>query len=375
MSARTSTPSRTPLVLQIFVSILVIALSSVLVAGVLIRRALETTFAEYLTGLPDAMGAGRGMGRRLLGAAEQTFVGNVDRSIWIAALVAIVIAAIGALLLARLLSRPLSRLTSSAARFASGDLDERVAVAGPREVAELADAFNDMADSLGVAETLRRRLVADVAHELRNPIAALRAQLEGVSEGVLAMDAERAASLVADVNQLTRLVEGLQTLSIAEAGRLPYVMEPIDLMGVVEAEIERARPLLHGGVEMRILAAQGRFVCVADELRIASVVRNLLSNAMRHTHEGSITAHLEIDHGALRVAVIDTGEGIPAADLPFIFERFYRADSARAHDTGGAGIGLAIAKRIVEDHGGTMFASSEAGVATTVGFELPLSAE
>jgi len=362
---------RTPLIWQVFISVLLIALSSVLVAGVLIRRALDSTFTAYLSGLPDPTGTGHGMGRRLLGAAEQTFIANVDKGIWLAALVAIVIAALGALFVARRVSRPLSRLTASASRFAAGALDERVDTSGPREVGELADAFNDMADSLGEAEALRRRLVADVAHELRNPVAALRAQLEGVAEGVIEMDDARAASLVDDVNQLSRLVEDLQTLSVAEAGRLPYLIQRIDLTDVVASEVDRAKPHAGEAVQISIDASGASFDVDADASRVASVVRNLLSNAVRHTHAGSIRVILRAPDGLVRVEVHDTGEGIPAKDLPYIFERFYRADSARAQDTGGAGIGLAIAKRIIEDQGGTMFASSDPGQGAIVGFELP----
>lgn len=372
MSATRDPASRAPLVYQVFVSILLVALSSVLVAGLLIRRSLNTTFAAYVAALPESANTmGRGMGRRILGAAEQSYIAQVDRSIWIAALAAIVIAAVGALLLARRVSHPLSRLTSSAKRFAAGALDERVQTEGPREIGELADAFNDMAGSLGEAEALRRRLVADVAHELRNPIAALRAQLEAVSEGVLVMDAARSDSLVADVNQLSRLVEDLQMLSVAEAGHLPYVMERLDLAGIVERETEAITSTLRDGVCAQVVGPPNPAMVLADQLRIASVVRNLLSNAARHTHAGSINVSVLSKNGRVRVEVADTGEGIPKADLPYIFERFYRADSARAQDTGGAGIGLAIARRIVEDHAGTVFASSDEGRGATVGFELP----
>ncbi|MDO9108777.1 MAG: HAMP domain-containing sensor histidine kinase [Coriobacteriia bacterium] len=372
MSATRNPASRAPLVYQIFISILVVALSSVLVAGLLIRRSLNLTFTAYVAALPEPVNAmGRGMGRRILGAAEQSYIAQVDRSIWIAALVAIVIAAVGALLLARRVSHPLSQLTGSAKRFAEGALDERVETDGPREIGELADAFNDMAGSLGEAEALRRRLVADVAHELRNPIAAIRAQLEAVSEGVLAMDEARADSLVADVNQLSRLVEDLQMLSVAEAGHLPYVMERLDLLGIVHREAEAISSVLRDGVRTEVVGSPSQAYVLADELRLASVVRNLLSNAARHTHTGSISVSVLSVNGRVRVEVTDTGEGIPTADLPYIFERFYRADSARAQDTGGAGIGLAIARRIVEDHAGTVFASSVEGRGATVGFELP----
>jgi signal transduction histidine kinase len=230
-----------------------------------------------------------------------------------------------------------------------------------------------MADSLSQAEVTRRRLVADVAHELRNPVAALRAQLEGVAEGVIVMDGVRADSLVDDVLHLSRLVTDLQELSIAEAGRLVYTRAPFDLAQIVQAEADRMRPLMTEGAEVIVTADGGPFMVDADEHRIAQVLRNLLSNASRHTVSGSVTIRVARVGTSARVEVIDTGEGIDEADLPHIFERFYRADTARASDTGGAGIGLAITRAIVQDHGGTVFAQSEPGSGATVGFELPLT--
>ncbi|MDO8987251.1 MAG: ATP-binding protein, partial [Coriobacteriia bacterium] len=134
---------------------------------------------------------------------------------------------------------------------------------------------------------------------------------------------------------------------------------------------EAISSVMRDGVRTEVVRSPSQANVIADELRIASVVHNLLSNAARHTHTGSISVSVLSVNGRVRVEVTDTGEGIPTADLPYIFERFYRADSARAQDTGGAGIGLAIARRIVEDHAGTVFASSVEGRGATVGFELP----
>lgn len=360
--------SRTPLVFQVFGSILLVTLASVLATGLLVRTALSEQFELYLSSLP---GQGRGMGRMLLGSAEQTFIAQVDLWILISALGSIVLAILVALLVARRIARPIVELTSEVDQFARGDLERRVEIDGSAEVGELADAFNGMADSLSQAEVMRRRLVADVAHELRNPVAALRAQLEGVAEGVIDMDERRAASLVDDVLHLSRLVADLQELSIAEAGRLQYVRTQFDLVDAARAEAERMSLTMPEGVELRVEAHGGPFMVNADEHRIAQVLRNLLSNAARHTFHGSVTVRLDASQAAVRVAVIDTGEGISADDLPHIFDRFYRADAARASDTGGAGIGLAIARTIVEDHGGSVFAESESGSGATVGFELP----
>lgn len=361
---------RVSLALQVFASILVVALGVVLAVGLIARTALARAFDAYLASLPTPRGMG--MGRHMiLGAAEQTFIASVDRSVYVGAIVAVVIAAVAALLLAAYLSRPLRRLETAAEGLAEGDLTHRVDLAGPAEVAALGDAFNRMADSLEDAESLRRRLVADVSHELRNPIAAARAQAEGMAEGVIPAEPERLASLVEDMQHLSALVDDLQVLAVAEAGRLAYTMEPLDLGELVERETKRSAPLASQGVEVALRGTNAPVVVAGDERRLSEVMRNLLSNAVRHTREGSVTVSVEQVGDVAEVRVSDTGEGIPSADLPYVFERFYRADSARAADTGGAGLGLAISRRIVEDHGGGMFAESVVGQGTTIGFRLP----
>ena len=364
---------RLSLVFQMFISILLVALAAVLAVGLIARDALARAFDTYLATLPTpAGGMHMGRGRAMLGAAEQAFVATVDRSVYLGAFVAIVIAAVAALLLARYLSRPMRELETAAENLAAGDLAHRVDIAGPAEVAALGDAFNSMADSLEQAEILRRRLVADVAHELRNPIAAARAQAEGMAEGVLVADTATLDSLVEDLQHLSALVDDLQDLAVVEAGRMYYELAPVDLTDLARREAERARATARDGVSVVINAADGGLLVSADERRLSQVLRNLLTNATRHTPHGSVTVSVARNGGNAEVRVIDTGEGIPEADLAHIFERFYRADAARAAKTGGAGLGLAISKSIVEDHSGTMFAESVEGAGTTVGFSLPL---
>lgn len=358
---------------RVFGAILAVALAAIALTGLVARRALSSAFASYLETLPPRTGMGGGMGRQMmLGTAEQAFLAGVDRGIAISAVVAIALAALGAWLLARHLTDPLRRLTGAARALAAGDLEHRVVTEGPAEVLELAEAFNGMADSLQEAEALRRRMVADVAHELRNPIAALRAQVEGVAEGVLPADDAHLASLVEDVGTLSRLVDDVQELSVAEAGRLRYEVADFDVCAVVAAEIDRVRILAQPGVLVSASCPEHPVIVGGDEFRVAQVVRNLLSNAARHTRHGSVSVAVEQDGGLVRVTVTDTGEGISAADLPHIWERFYRADASRAASTGGTGVGLAIARRIVEDHGGRVLATSEPGAGSTVGFEVPV---
>lgn len=365
---------RVSLVFQVFISILIVALGAVLAVGLIARNALPKAFDAYLATLPTpAGGQHMGRGRMMLGAAEQTFIATVDRSVYLGAFVALVIAAIAALLLARYLSQPMRRLETAAGQLADGDLTHRVHVAGPAEVAALGDAFNSMADSLEEAEVLRRRLVADVAHELRNPLAAARAQAEGMAEGVLATDSARLESLVEDLLHLSVLVDDLQELAIADAGKMHYEMASFDLAGLARREAERASATAPEEVALSFDAPNDELLVFGDERRLSQVLRNLLSNAVRHTTSGSVTVAVAQSDKSVEVCVTDTGEGIPPDDLPHIFERFYRADSARASHTGGAGLGLAISSTIVKDHGGEMFATSPSGGPTTVGFTIPTS--
>lgn len=368
---------RSRLIWQVFLSILVVSLTSIFAAGVIAREALSSAFEAYLIAAPTHMGIvqGHGMGRVFIGVAEQSFMSGVDRGIVLSSIVAVGFAAVAALLLARYLTRPLRRLTAGAKAVAAGNLDHRVQVAGPGEVEELADAFNEMAVSLQMGEDLRRRMVSDVAHELRNPVTALRAQAEAVAEGILPMDEHRIASIVEDLAHLSRVIEDLQELSTAESGGLRYERERFDMCELARREVERGSLMTGGAVSMDVACDGETLLVEADAFRVAQVLRNLLGNAARHTHEGSITVRVERVDGWVRVAVEDTGEGIPAADLPRIFERFYRADAARAASTGGTGLGLAISKHVVEDQGGAVFAASTEGVGSIVGFSLPMSAE
>ena len=360
--------------LQVFLSVLLVALGGVLAVGLIAREALSAAFDAYLASLPTPMGAMAGrphMGRALLGAAEQTFVASVDRSVFIAGALAVVVAAVVAVLLARYLARPIRRLEGAAEEIASGDLSHRVDTAGPAEVVRLGEAFNRMADSLEQGEELRRRMVADVSHELRNPLTAARAQAEGMAEGVLATDPARLESLADDLRHLSALVEDLQELAVADAGQLRYDFAPMDLAKLAQAEVARAQERVAAGVTITVEVDSAAEV-LGDELRLSQVIRNLLSNALRHTREGSVdvTVRRAAD-GWVELRVRDSGEGIPEADLLHVFERFFRADAARAADTGGAGLGLAIASHIVADHGGTMLAENNESGGATVALRLP----
>lgn len=359
------------LFLQVFASILAGSLAAVAIGGVIARALMSGAFAAYLETLPAPMG--RGMGRGMvLGGAEQAFLSSVNNAMLLAALVSVVVAGVIAVLLARRLARPLQRLRAGAEAVAAGELTHRVRIEGPAEVRDLGGAFNEMASSLEEAETLRRRLVADVAHELRNPVAALKAQTEGIAEGVLTADAARIASLSEDVEHLSRLIDDLQELTAAEGGGLAYEMADVDLVALARREASRAEGLAVPGVEVVAEAPGAAVTVLGDERRLSQVVRNLVANAVRHTAQGTIALSVRASGDRALFSVDDTGEGIPDEALPYIFERFYRADEARTRHTGGSGIGLAVARAVIHDHGGEVFAANRPEGGASVGFDLPL---
>lgn len=289
-------------------------------------------------------------------------------------LIAVVFALIITFGLSRRVLSPVRALTSAARRLGRGDFSERVRVKSKGELGELANAFNSMADDLGRIEKLRRNMVVDVAHELRTPLSNLRGYLEAVSDGVVAPDAATIGSLTEEVNALSRLVDDLQELALAEAGELKLYRRAEEIADIirrvtmaVQARAEAKGVSLSVGLPKKLPSVN------IDAQRISQVLRNLLDNAIAHTVSGDgITVSAVRKDEWVEVSVSDTGEGIPAADLPYIFERFYRVDKSRSRATGGSGLGLTIVKRLVEAHGGTIGVMSELGKGSRFMFTLPV---
>ncbi|GEL97321.1 sensor histidine kinase [Cellulomonas terrae] len=266
------------------------------------------------------------------------------------------------LVFTRRIGRSLSSLSEAAARVGSGRYDARVAPPemGP-ELDDVAGSFNHMAERLQGSDQLRERLLADVAHEVRTPVATISAYLEAVEDGVRPLDATTLALLRAQAMRLARISEDLAAVTQAENGELELELcatAPIDLVNsAVGAGRERAAA---GAVHLDGEAGEGLPIVVVDPLRIGQVLDNLVSNAIRHTPEGgrvTVAAGCSSD-GAVRFSVSDTGDGIAAEHLPHVFERFYRVDTARDRGHGGSGIGLAISLALAHAHGGTITAAS-----------------
>jgi len=304
---------------------------------------------------------------------EKQFVGSVNR--WLVGAVAIAgtLAFALALALSRRILGPVHRLTNAAQRLATGDLSQRVEVESRDEIGQLGLAFNAMADGLARLEQLRHNMVGDVAHELRTPLTNIRGQLEAVQDGLAAPTRELVDSLHEEILLLSRLVDDLQELAIAEAGQLRFDREPVDVAQAVEGAV-RASGAAAGGsprpIQVELSPDLPRVA--ADPGRLAQILRNLLANAVAHTPPGGrivVTGH---PRGAfVELAVRDEGKGIPPEHLAFVFERFYKADPARGRATGGAGLGLAIVRQLVRAHGGDVRVESEPGAGAAFFFTLP----
>ena len=284
---------------------------------------------------------------------------------------------LGGVVLASLVSRqilaPVKALGTAANRLGRGDLSIRADTRGPAEIRELADSFNRMAGSLQSAEAQRRSLVADVAHELRTPLANIQGYLEAVRDGLLEPNEQTIDTIHGQVLHLGRLVEDLRLLDQTEGGLSALHMVPDSLPEVVARSLNAARPRAEAnGIQLEYDEPEEPVLVLMDRTRIAQVVSNLLDNALQHTPQGGrVEVSLALLAGdRVRVAVTDDGEGIPEEDLQQVFDRFYRVDSSRSRASGGAGLGLTIVKRLVEAHSGNVGAESPAPGGTRVWFEL-----
>ncbi len=295
--------------------------------------------------------------------------------------VAAVVAGLAVLLVgsiqARRIVAPVRALADAARRVAGGEFAQ-IPVTSQDELGEMALAFNTMAAELKQQHTLRRRVMADVAHELRTPLSVLQIDLESIEDGLAEPTPEVVSRLQEEVALLNRLVEDLRTLSLAEAGELQLEIQPVDVGHLVQTAVERVRGTAQeNGVSLAIELPEDLPAVPGDAQRLSQVLSNLLSNALRHTPQGgqiSVAAR-QVDGGEVRIAVQDDGEGIPVDELPHVFERFYRTDHARSRDTGGSGLGLAIARSLVEAHGGRIWAESVEGEGSTFAFTLPVATE
>lgn len=309
----------------------------------------------------------------ITGASLEITYNSIGRFFLWGGLIAIVAAILLTFLLSRRILAPVKAIASATRRFGRGDFSHRVDAGVKGELGELARSFNTMADDLEHTQRLRRNMVADIAHELRTPLANLSGYLEAIRDGVIKADEDVVRSLNEEAATLARLIDDLQELSLADAGELKLVIQTEDIARLIKETVTALNAKAAArGLTITTRLARGLPPAAIDAQRIRQVLHNLLENAMAHTTKGGkITVDTKADGKMINVAVTDTGEGIPAAELPLIFERFYRVDKSRARETGGSGLGLTIARRLVEAHGGTIRAESKPGKGSTFTFTVP----
>ncbi len=359
-----------------------------LTSGTFIMSSGQSVGTLYI--LTDGMGSGRGfMGGRggsssvTTTTPEQTFLSGINKSLIIAGLIAAVVALLLGLFLTRQILKPIGVLTDGAKHIAAGDLKYRAAVKSQDEIGILAQSFNSMASSLELGEEARRQLNADIAHELRTPLTIIEGTVDGILDGVFIADKEHLNTIKGQTALLTRLISDLRDLSLIESGQLKLEFQLVDLADLIHRKITQIDTAAREkSIRLNLNLPDGLPKVFADPTRMEQVLSNLLTNAVRHTPQGgTITSTVVNKAGGiadrvsghhLLVSVQDTGEGISTENLPHIFERFYRVDSARSRTEGGIGLGLAIVKQIVEAHNGLVWAESNIGMGSTFYIALPV---
>lgn len=364
---------RNKMMVSTFLLILVCALIVIYICS----QQMETHFFQYLqdpSALAGQQGAGvygQGMGRgmmgggmggmhhrMMLGAAERTFVESYHQSLWWIGFLFAGVGLVVSYFLSGNITRPLRQLSQAAEKIRQGDLKQEVPVDTQDEVGQLAEVFNQMSAELAANESNRQEFLANIAHELKTPLAVLQGHLESMLDGVEEPEPEKLFSMQEEVMRLTRLVGDLRDLSLAQVHQLELHLQPVDLGEKAERAAELLEPLLE---EKRLHFVKNMApslpVRQLDPDRVNQILYNLITNAIRYTHPGTaILLQTEAAGKRVRLTIADEGPGIASEDLDHIFEQFYRGDKSRNRASGGSGIGLSLAKSFVEAQGGTITA-------------------
>ncbi len=309
-----------------------------------------------------------------LAPAEQAFLSSALRSALLGGGIATGVALLLSAILISQVSSPLRLLARATERIAQGDLSQRVKLRARDEFSRLGESFNRMIDNLRRSETVRKTMTADIAHELRTPVTIIQGNLEAILDGIYCADAETIAPIYEETLHLGRLIDDLRDLALAEAGELRLTKEPTDVLALARQVAETVNASLDSGKTVVVEAADEIPLLDLDSKRMRQVLVNLLSNALRYTPDDEkVMMEIEASDEAVIIQVADHGPGIPEHELPHLFERFYRGDTARARADGGSGLGLAIAKQWVEAHGGTIAASNRPSGGACFSISLPIA--
>lgn len=314
----------------------------------------------------------------VMGPIEQTMLSSVHRALLWIGIGMILVGLVASYILAKDITVPLRRLNLAAQAVASGQYDYQVPVTTTDEVGQLANAFNQMSKSLAENQVLRKKLFADIAHEMKTPLAIIQGNLEGMLDEVIEVNPEQIKSLLEETVHLNRIIVDLRDLSLAEAGQLLLIKESTDINALISRSVQLLQPIAEAKKVILKEDLQQIPQIEVDAGRMTQVMYNLLTNAIRYTPENGhviISSEVLAEKGAewIRIQVRDTGIGIAESDLPFVFNHFYRADASRDRKSGGAGLGLAIVKQLVERHQGYVSVASVLGQGSLFELYLPIN--
>lgn len=372
--------SKTRLVWKLLASYLIVIFVGLTTLAIAAESVAPTAFDRHMMGMRGMMN-GRGsdmrpsMGMELL---EEDLFTNFRTALTEALSWAIITGLAAAVAVSVFVSRrvvnPIRQMMQASRHIAEGHYRERVSVTGDDELGQLARSFNRMAATLEQTETMRRDLIANVAHELRTPLSSIKGYMEGLIDGVLPAEPDTYQLVYREADRLQRLVNDLQELSRVEAGAFQLERRSVSLAALAGQTADRLRPQFEEkAVNLHLNVPDNLPPVAADEDRLSQVLVNLVGNALQYTPAGgSVTISAAADNRRVELSVSDTGLGIAPEHLPYLFTRFYRVDKSRSRAGGGSGIGLTIAKHLVEAHGGEIRATSPGvGQGSTFGFWLP----
>ncbi|MBI3942736.1 MAG: HAMP domain-containing protein [Chloroflexi bacterium] len=357
---------------KLFLSYLIVVMVGTVVLASTAKFEAPVALSRHMAHMETMMGDNAGLAADL----RDSFVAAVNEVLVVAALAAALAAVIVSIFTTRRIVGPIQAMMQASQRIAAGDYHQRVQILSEDELGALVSSFNRMAETLEQTERRRVELIGDLAHEFRTPLSSIRSIMEGLVDGVLPADPATFLDIQREISRLQRLVNDLLELSRAEAGQISLEIQPAAVSNLIHTAADRLQPQFDDkGVDLDVAVSQDLPLVRVDPGRLAQVLLNLLGNALQYTPSGGrVTIRAWHEGHAIAIAVQDTGIGIPAEALPHIFERFYRVDKSRARTGGGSGIGLTIARHLVEAQGGRIWAESPGpGQGSILTFTLPLA--
>ncbi|MFR7417199.1 sensor histidine kinase [uncultured Megasphaera sp.] len=365
--------------------VFILLLLTISILLILVNNQMDNHFSQYLSNMSHMMGNSQmgmggmgGMHGTMHGPAESTYISAVHQSLLWVGLGMIGVSVVVSYFVVREIMRPLSTLTGAVQKVRTGSYGQTVSVERHDEVGVLTESFNEMSEELARNDKMRRQLFANIAHELRTPLAILQGNLEGMIDDIIPTDKKILLSMADETVRMGRLIQDLRDLSLAEINELTLHKEAADINVMLERAVSMLQPLCdEKDLTVQLNLSRDLPSLVIDIDRINQVIYNLLNNAIRYIERGCAitvsTLPVRVDGKSYaQVQIADTGKGIAPKDLEHIFQYFYRSEQSRNRKSGGSGIGLALAQQFIRSHGGNIWADSTVGKGTTFTFILPL---